>query len=76
MIIASSPSFQPQVHSFLRDSNIVQNIKYTPKYVYTHGCLAMYGETSWVTGQVSRVKVMHTANHLLCAESFSQQRKN
>lgn len=75
MIIASSPSFQPQVHSFLRDSDIVQDIKYTPKYVHAHGCLAMSEETSWVPGQVNRVKVMHTAKHLWCAESFPQQRK-
>lgn len=32
MIIASGPSFQPQVHSFLRDSNIVQNIRYTQNF--------------------------------------------
>lgn len=75
MIIASGPSFQPQVHFFLKDSDIIHDIKYTPKYVYTHECLAKSGETCLVTGQVSSIKVMHTAKHLWCAESFPQQQQ-
>lgn len=61
---------------FLKDSDIIHDIKYTPKYVYTHGCLAKSGEPCLVTRQASRVKVMHTAKHLRYAESFPQQRKN